>query len=134
MPTATRPAQLQVPPGQLELTDGPSSDQPDHKHAYRELLAGDNEQELVGANLQDRLVQVGIDPVTGEPQFEPVPVPASMSAGNARGSVRFFAMFAPGGSHAGSPDPCRVEARLRMARRRGAILQRPIRRAARLAK
>jgi hypothetical protein len=90
-----------VPPGQLELTDGPSSDQPLHKHAYRELLAGDNEQELVGANLQDRLVQVGVDPVTGEPQLAPVPVPAAAAAGSARGSVRFLSSFAPGGSHRG---------------------------------
>jgi hypothetical protein len=90
-----------VPAGQLELTDGPSADQPLHKHAYRELLAGDNEQELVGGNLQDRLVQVGVDPVTGAPQLVPVPVPASMSAGSARASVRFFSLFAPGGSHAG---------------------------------
>jgi len=99
----------QVPPGQLELTDGPSSDQPDHKHAYRELLAGDNEQELVGGVLQDRLVQVGIDPVTGEPQFEPVPVAASMSAGNARGSVRFFAKFGPGGTHQGRLTPAELK-------------------------
>jgi len=101
--------QLRVPLGQLELTDAPSSDQPLHKHAYRELLAGDNEQELVGANLQDRLVQVGVDPVTGEPQFEPVRVPASMSAGNARGSVRFFSIFAPGGSHAGRLTPAELK-------------------------
>jgi hypothetical protein len=98
-----------VPPGQLELTDGPSSDEPLHKHAYRELLAGDNEQELVGAVLQDRLVQVGIDPVTGQPQLVPVPVPASMSAGNARGSVRFFSLFGPGGSHAGRLMPAELK-------------------------
>ena len=90
-----------VPAGQLELTDGPSADQPLHKHAYRELLAGDNEQELVGGNLQDRLVQVGVDPVTGAPQLVPVPVSASMSAGSARASVRFFSLFVPGGSHEG---------------------------------
>lgn len=100
---------IRVPAGQLELTDGPSSDEPDHKHAYRELLAGDNEQELVGGNLQDRLVQVGTDPVTGEPQFAPVPVPASLVAGNARGSVRFFAKFAPGGSHAGRLTPAELK-------------------------
>jgi hypothetical protein len=94
-------AAARVPAGQLELTDGASSDEPLHKHAYRELLAGDNEQELVGAVLQDRLVEVGIDPVTGLPQLAPVPVAASMSAGNARGSVRFFSLFGPGGSHAG---------------------------------
>jgi len=31
----------QVPAGQLALTDGPSSDEPDHKVAYRELLVAD---------------------------------------------------------------------------------------------
>jgi hypothetical protein len=93
--------ELQVPPGQLELTDGPSGDEPLQKHAYRELLAVDNEQELAGGVLQDRLVQVGTDPVTGQPQFAPVPVAPSLVAGSARGSVRFFSLFAPGGSHAG---------------------------------
>jgi len=97
-----------VPAGQLELTDAASADQPLHKHAYRELLAGDNEQELVAGVLQDRLVQVGTDPVTGEPQFAPVPVPASLSAGNARASVRFFSLFAPGGSHAGRLTPAEL--------------------------
>ena len=33
------------PAGQLELTDGPSLDEPDHFHAYRELLVTDNLQE-----------------------------------------------------------------------------------------
>ena len=97
-----------VPAGQLELTDAASADQPLQKHAYRELLAGDNEQELVDGVLQDRLVQVGTDPVTGEPQFAPVPVPASLSAGNARASVRFFSLFAPGGSHAGRLTPAEL--------------------------
>ncbi|NOR36339.1 MAG: hypothetical protein GQ577_06280, partial [Woeseiaceae bacterium] len=34
-----------VPAGQLELTDGLSPDEPDHFHAYRELLVTDNLQE-----------------------------------------------------------------------------------------
>jgi hypothetical protein len=98
-----------VPAGQLELSDAASADQPLHKHAYRELLATDNEQELVGGNLQDRLVQVGVDPVTGEPQFAPVPVAPSLSAGTALGSVRFFSLFAPGGSHAGRLSPAELK-------------------------
>ncbi len=93
--------EAQVPPGQLELTDGPSADQPDQFHAYRELLATDNEQELVGGVLQDRLVQVGVDPVTGDPQFAPVPVASSLQAGSANASVTFFSRFAPGGTHEG---------------------------------
>ncbi len=62
----------------------------------------DNEQELVGGAVQDRLVQVGVDPVTGDPQFATVPVPPSMAAGSAAASVRFFTVFAPGGT------PCRA--------------------------
>ena len=52
-------------PRQLELTDGPSADVRDAVPGLRELLATDNEQELVGGVLQDRLVQIGVDPVTG---------------------------------------------------------------------
>jgi hypothetical protein len=99
---------LQVPPGQLELTDGASPDVPDQFHAYRELLATDNEQELVGGVLQDRLVQVGIDPVTQQPQFAPVPVPPSLRAGDANGSTAFFSLFAAGGSHAGRLTPAEL--------------------------
>jgi hypothetical protein len=92
---------VQLPAGQLELTDGASADQPDHFHAYRELLATDNEQELAGGALQDRMVQVGVDPVTGQPQFAPVPVAPSLRAGSANASVTFFSRFAPGGTHEG---------------------------------
>jgi hypothetical protein len=99
----------QVPAGQLELTDGPSSDEPDHFHAYRELLATDNEQELVDGAVQDRLVQVGVDPVTGEPQFQPVPIAPPARAGNAADSVRFFSLFAPGGTHAGRLTPVELK-------------------------
>jgi len=90
-----------VPAGQLDLTDGPSVADPDQFKAYRELLFGDLEQEVVMGALQDRLVEVGIDPDTGDPIFETVPVAPSMSAGGARASAAFFAPFAPGGSHAG---------------------------------
>ncbi|MCM2311177.1 MAG: hypothetical protein NDI84_07195, partial [Steroidobacteraceae bacterium] len=100
---------VRVPAGQLELSGGASADQPLHKHAYRELLATDNEQELVGGNLQDRLVQVGVDPVTGAPQFAPVPVAPSLLAGNARGSVRFFSLFGPAGSHEGRLAPAELK-------------------------
>jgi hypothetical protein len=100
---------VQVPAGQLELTDGPSSDVPEHFHAYRELLATDNEQEIVEGVLQDRLVQVGIDPVTGQPQFQPVPVPAPARAGSAVDSVRFFSIFAPAGTHAGRLTPAELK-------------------------
>lgn len=91
----------QVPAGQLDLTDGASDQEANHFKSYRELLAVDNEQELVDGALQDRLVQVGVDPVTGAPILAPVPVAPVMSPAGARASPRFFDLFAAGGSHEG---------------------------------
>ena len=92
-----------MPAGQLELTDGPSADEPDHFHAYRELLATDNEQELVAGVLQDRQVQIGVDPVTGLPQFSPVPV-AAVDAGRQRRDFRHVLRKICSGRHPrGSP-------------------------------
>jgi hypothetical protein len=107
--TRTAAGAAQVPPGQLDLTDGPSAEEPDQFQAYRELLATDNLQELVNGVLQDRLVQAGIDPVTGQPQFVPVPVAPSLQAGSANASVRFFGLFATGGSHAGWLTPAELK-------------------------
>ena len=89
---------LQVPAGQLELTDGPSVEQPDHFLSYRELLFPDNEQELVMGALQDRMVEVGIDPVTGNPILAPVTVGPSMRTAGALASS-FFSRFRAGGTH-----------------------------------
>lgn len=50
--------QAQVPAGQLDLTDGPSADEPDHFRAYRELLFNDNEQVLADGVVVDRQVPV----------------------------------------------------------------------------
>lgn len=88
-------AMAQVPAGQLDLSDGDSQQEPLHKNAYEELLRGDNEQELVGGVLQDRLVDGGVDD-QGNPLLVPVPVAASLAASNARGSTRFFNRFADG--------------------------------------
>jgi hypothetical protein len=89
-----------VPAAQLDLTDGLSPDQADHFNAYRELLFGDNEQELVNGALQDRLVQNGVDAM-GNPIFVTVGVGASMSSAGANASNRFFAPFDAGGTHEG---------------------------------
>ena len=43
-------------PAQLDLTDGASDINGDHFKAYRELLSGDNEQDLVDGVLADRLI------------------------------------------------------------------------------
>jgi hypothetical protein len=112
-----------VPDAQLDLTDGPSTDQAAHYKSYRELLFNDNEQELDMGALQDRLVQATDG--AGNPLFEtdadgnlildgagdPIPVmvtvtvPASMSANGARASSRFFSRFDAGGTHAGRLQP-----------------------------
>ncbi len=103
---------LMVPAGQLDLTSTPSTDEPDHLTSYRELLAGDNEQEIVDGALIDRLVESGSfqtdadgnlvldtngDPI---PILVTVPISAPASTAGARVS-RFFDVFDAGGSHAG---------------------------------
>ena len=108
---------LQVPPGQLELTGEPASDQPDQLTSYRELLFDDNEQMLLDGALIDRLA-IALDDEnnivyqTDEngdrildsngnpiPVVEPVEIPSPIRAGQARNSESFFGLFAVGGSH-----------------------------------
>lgn len=90
-----------VPMGQLDLSDGISDIDMDHFKAYRELLSGDDEQELdAGGNLVNRQVQNGVD-ANGIPILVNVPVARSMTPGRSVLSNRFFARFAPGGAHAG---------------------------------
>jgi len=89
---------LRVPAGQLELTDGASVVQPDHFLSYRELLFTDNEQELIMGALQDRLIEIGIDPVSGDPILVPVSVGQSMRTSGSLSSP-FFNRFLAGGSH-----------------------------------
>ena len=82
----------QMPAGNLDLTDGPSDDEPDQFRSYRELLFGDRGQ-IVNAmgQLEDECIQTQIDPVTMVVTcvaFRQVPAP--MSALGARASARFF--------------------------------------------
>jgi hypothetical protein len=100
--------QVRVPLAQLDLSDGPSPDEPLHFNSYRELLFPDNEQELNMGALQDVLVQVGTDPDTGDPIFAPVTVNPSMSVAGALASAEFFAPFEPGGSHEGWLTPAEL--------------------------
>ena len=81
------------PAGQLELTEGLSVDEPDHYHAYRELLVTDNLQ-FVDANgvLTDVTVVVGQD-ANGNDILETVPQPSPASVGSARASSDFFDRF-----------------------------------------
>jgi len=92
--------QTAVPAAQLDLSDGQSPDQAAHFNAYRELLFGDNAQEVVDGALQDIRIEVGIDE-NGIPIFATVPVQPSMSAAGARASARFFSRFDAGGTHEG---------------------------------
>ena len=106
-----------LPAGQLDLTDGPSSDEADHFKSYRELLFNDNEQVVLNGALVDKLVQATDG--NGNPLFEtdangdfildgignripvlvPVAVTPTLSVAGANFSPRFFTRFAPGGTH-----------------------------------
>ena len=88
----------QVPAAQLDLSDGPSSDEPDHFKAYRELLFADNEQVIIDGALQDKLIP-GTD-ADGQAILVPVRISPPMSVAGAQAS-RFLAPFAAGGSHTG---------------------------------
>lgn len=91
---------VRVPAGQLELQDGQSPDEPDHFHAYRELLVTDDMQEVLNGALVDVLVQNGVD-VDGDPIFVTVPVAPTMRVAGAIASNAFFSQFDAGANHAG---------------------------------
>jgi hypothetical protein len=109
--------QLQVPPGQLELTADIAPEAAAQLVSYRELLFDDNFQVLVDGALVDQLFAAFDDDgnplfVTDEegnlvldglgnpiPLMEPVEMPPPMVAANSRSS-RFFSLFS-GGSHDG---------------------------------
>ena len=81
-----------VPAGQLELQDGMSIDEPDHYHAYRELLVTDNLQELQGGMLVDATQVVGVD-ADGNDILDFIPVAPPASVVGARFSSDFFDRF-----------------------------------------
>ena len=83
---------VRVPAGQLDLSDGDSDQVPTQKRAYRELLFADSAQEVNMGAVTDTQVNV----------------PASLVAGNARGSTRFFNRFAAGGDHATFLSPAEL--------------------------
>jgi len=106
----------------LDLTDGPSTDEPDHFKSYRELLFPDNAQEvvdgiLVDIDTTDELTAIPqfdnngdpiLDPDTGEQvviyqdlSFDPQVIPATMRTAGALQSGAFLDLFRAGGSHAG---------------------------------
>jgi len=85
-------AQVRVPAGQLELQDGLSPDEADHFHAYRELLATDNLQEVVNGALVEAQQQVGVD-VDGNPIFDVIPIASPATIAGAAASDDFFDRF-----------------------------------------
>ena len=107
----------QIPAAQLDLRATPSTDNANFLVSYRELMFGDNEQELVEGVLLDRLVIVTDQ--NGNTVFEldeegelildgegnaiavtrTVGVASSMSVNGALSSNRFFAPFNIGGAH-----------------------------------
>ena len=106
-----------VPLAQLELDSEASDLAAEHYRSYRELLSADNEQELVGGVLVDRLVQATdadgnllfLTDENGDLILDdsgnPIPVMVTVNitpalrAGNALGSSAFFDLFSAGGSH-----------------------------------
>ncbi|HEV7614440.1 MAG TPA: hypothetical protein VGO37_21360 [Steroidobacteraceae bacterium] len=89
---------IQVPQGQLDLTDSASNVDPTVTTSYEELLFAHNEQTLNMGALQDLLVPAPgpPDPVTGLPTTIMVPVSLAppMTAGSAIGSVvKFLRLF-----------------------------------------
>ncbi|MDH5321734.1 MAG: hypothetical protein OEW81_04830 [Gammaproteobacteria bacterium] len=80
------------PAGQLELTDGLSPDEPDHFHAYRELLVGDNLQVVMNGALVDAQQQIGVD-IDGNPIFDVIPIGSPASSAGALQSGDFFGRF-----------------------------------------
>jgi hypothetical protein len=109
----TNPADntAQVPAGQLDLTAVPSDEQQLQLRSYRELFFGDNEQELVGGAVQDRLVP-GPPDQNGNPTQVTVGVGPYLTAGTARGgrSGAVLARFAVGSGdfHAGYLSPAEL--------------------------
>lgn len=91
-----------IPDGQLDLTDGPSVDEPDQFKSYRELLFTDLEQTIdANGNLVDFMEVIGVD-IDGNDILAPVDVTPSMSAGGANASNRFFSRFDDAGDmHSG---------------------------------
>ena len=98
-------ATVQQPQAQLDLTDGPSQQEPDHFNAYQELLANDNATDAAGVDL---LVPSGQLDINGNPILVTVPVNASMSPAGAVASNAFFSRFDVGGTHAGDLSPAEL--------------------------
>ncbi len=113
----------QIPAGQVELTDGLNQQVVDHFNAYRELLADDFVLESDGAGGLQLAQQVGVDPVTGLPIFQPIPV-GTVDVGRRRERVTcVFQSFRQRHRSYRVDERCRVEVDLRVAGYRRSVLQ-----------
>jgi hypothetical protein len=56
-------------------------------------------------SLQEYTAPGPVDPTTGQPTQVPVALAPPAAAGSANASVKFFGVFAPGGSHVGYLSP-----------------------------
>jgi hypothetical protein len=99
---------IQLPAGQLDLTGGPSSQDPTVVTSYSQLLFPHNQQQLNMGVLQDVLVPGPIDPATGLPTMVPVSLNGPMAAGSANASSAFFGEFDAGGTHFGYLSPAEL--------------------------
>ena len=85
---------LQVPPGNLELTDQASDRQNDHFTSFRELLFNDNEQYI--DTTTGLLADIDTDPETIDIQGINVPASLNRNGANFNASVAFFNRFEDG--------------------------------------
>jgi hypothetical protein len=83
---------VRIPAGQLDLSDGPSPDEPMQFNSYRELLAPDNQQEIVNGALVDILRLTGQDE-DGNDILEPITIAPPMQTAGATASSAFFDPF-----------------------------------------
>jgi hypothetical protein len=111
-PAAGATATVQVPAGQLDLTNTSSADEPLQPISYRHLLFTHNEQAIIGGALQDA---PGPPDADGNPTT--IPVGPYMNAGSANGalSFAFFGRFttasttpAGGVNHVGFLNPAEL--------------------------
>jgi hypothetical protein len=95
--TADAMGAAMVPGGQLDLQAVASDEQALHLRSYRELFFSDNEQEVVGGAVQDRLVP-GPPDQNGNPTQVTVGVGPYLNGGSALGGLSgaFLGRFAPG--------------------------------------
>ena len=80
------------PAGQLELTDGLSDQEPDHYHAYRELLVTDNLQFVDANGVLTDVIEI-VQDADGNDIILTFPVAPPASVAGARASSDFFDRF-----------------------------------------